>query len=164
MLAIWTSYQHYILAATGVTLVGGALLWLLFSEYRRYNPLPATAQGATPEANRTRWLVALSLIVLVGAVLRIYDIDLKTITHPEVYSPNIDLPADISTPPPRHGFVETLRWHFLAEPHPVGYYMGMWAWTCRVGRSCWGRMRTVSPARTQKFGTGEFTGGLLSVL
>jgi hypothetical protein len=31
--------------------------------------------------------------------------------------------------------VETIRWHFYFEPHPIGYYLAMWAWTKAFGAS-----------------------------
>lgn len=82
-----------------------------------------------------RWLWLLVASIVVGALVRLIGLDAKGVSHPEIYIPGLDLPPGISEPPPRRGFVETLAWHFRAEPHPVGYYMAMWAWTKLFGAS-----------------------------
>src|SRR5262249_6542305 len=68
------------------------------------------------------WIVIglLILIVLGGAFLRLHGLDHKTLSHPEVYVPGIDLPEDISEPPPRLTFGWLVWWHFHDEPHPQG--------------------------------------------
>lgn len=83
------------------------------------------------------WAIVMLVAVVVGAVLRLWDIAGPSLSHPEIYIPGIDLPPGISEPPPRHGFLETLSWHFHSEPHPPGYYMAMWAWTKIFGTSVW---------------------------
>ena len=80
-------------------------------------------------------LIGLCLIVLTAFALRYIGVDEKSISHPEVYAPGIELAAEISEPPPRYDFEESLTWHFHEEPHPVGYYMGMFAWTSAFGTS-----------------------------
>jgi hypothetical protein len=79
--------------------------------------------------------LALLLIVLVGAALRLANLDLKTITHPEVYVPGIPLPAEISDPPPRLGLGETIWFHLHGDPHPPGFFVVMWFWTSLFGTS-----------------------------
>ncbi len=83
------------------------------------------------------WYVILVLAVLVAAGVRLYDLDLKSLSHPEIYIPGIDLRPGISEPPPRTGFVENLWWHFHFEPHPMGWYLAMFGWTSIAGTSEW---------------------------
>jgi 4-amino-4-deoxy-L-arabinose transferase-like glycosyltransferase len=84
---------------------------------------------------RPGWLALgfLAIIVSAGVFLRIDGLATKSLTHPEVYVPGIDLPADISEPPPRHTFAELVWWHFHDEWHPQGYYLFMWGWTKLFG-------------------------------
>lgn len=108
-----------------------ALLWFTYAE-RGY------AGGHIAEVPPARtWLVLLLVAIALGAVLRLTGLDLKSISHPEVYIPGIALPLGISEPPPRFGFIETFIWHFREEPHPMGYYLGMWGWTKLFGASAW---------------------------
>ncbi len=72
------------------------------------------------------WLLG---AVLVGLAVRLFHLDAKGLSHPEAYVPGLGLAPDISEPPLRQGLVETAKWHFNYEPHPFGWYMGMWAWT-----------------------------------
>ncbi|MEZ5920780.1 MAG: glycosyltransferase family 39 protein [Parvularculaceae bacterium] len=80
--------------------------------------------------------LAIALVAMfAGFSMRLADLGGPSLSHPEIYIPGIDLPAGISEPPPRHGFLETLDWHFNEEPHPVGYYMAMRVWTAIAGTS-----------------------------
>ena len=88
-----------------------------------------------PRDLRRGWLVALILLTAVGAALRLSGLDTKTITHPEIYIPGIPLPAGISEPPPRLDLANLVTWHFYHEPHPAGYYLGMFALTKFFGTS-----------------------------
>ncbi|MGD9812198.1 MAG: glycosyltransferase family 39 protein, partial [Sphingobium sp.] len=81
------------------------------------------------------WTVILAVAIVAGAALRFWQLAEPSLAHPEIYIPGIDLLPGISEPPPRHGFFETLQWHFHAEPHPMGYYMAMWVWTSLAGTS-----------------------------
>lgn len=72
-----------------------------------------------------------------GLALRLHDLDLRSISHPEVYVPGIPLPAGHSVPPPRHTWAETLWMHFHDEPHPMGWYLAMFVWTRLAGVSEW---------------------------
>jgi 4-amino-4-deoxy-L-arabinose transferase-like glycosyltransferase len=80
------------------------------------------------------WAVLISMAAL---ALRLHGLDVKSLSHPEIYIPGIDLVPGISEPPPRHSIGETLDWHFHDEPHPMGAYLAMLGWT-------------------RLFGTGEF--------
>ncbi|NWG46171.1 MAG: glycosyltransferase family 39 protein [Alphaproteobacteria bacterium] len=72
-------------------------------------------------------------LVLLGAALRLWDLGGPSLSHPEMYVPGLELPAGITEPPARFGFLPTLAWHFHDEPHPIGYYMAMGAWTHLFG-------------------------------
>jgi Dolichyl-phosphate-mannose-protein mannosyltransferase len=119
---------------TAATLVSA---WIAGTELRRESGTPSVGVTLKPpsELLEPEWWWALALVIVVGTIVRLYGLDLKGLSHPEAYIPGLNLPAGISEPPPRHGFVETLRWHVSSEPHPFGYYMAMWAWTKAFGTS-----------------------------
>ncbi len=81
------------------------------------------------------WLVGAAL--LIAACVRIWGLGDRGITHPEIYVPGIALPADISEPPPRLDLKSAIWWHYHDEPHPMGWYLGMFAWTTVAGTSEW---------------------------
>lgn len=81
------------------------------------------------------WIVLVLAALAVGAFLRLWDLSGPSLSHPEIYIPGIDLIPGLSTPPPRHALLETLSWQFHQEPHPVGYYIAMLAWTSVAGTS-----------------------------
>ena len=84
----------------------------------------------------TPYIVAgLGIALLVALGLRLIGLVEPSLSHPEIYIPGIDLPPAISEPPRRFEFLFTLKWHFHAEPHPIGYYMGMMGWTAIFGDS-----------------------------
>ena len=97
---------------------------------RAERPAPA-GPPAGPSGDRLSRgpALALLLIVVLGAALRLANLDAKTITHPEVYVPGIPLPPAISEPPPRLTFGETFWFHVHGDPHPPGYFLAMWFWT-----------------------------------
>lgn len=78
---------------------------------------------------------ALVGIVLLALALRLWGVDLRSMSHPEIYAPGIDLVEGISEPPPRHDFFTALYWHYHDEPHPIGWYMAMFGWTEMFGTS-----------------------------
>ena len=43
-------------------------------------------------------IAVLTVILLLGAFLRLHHVDRHTISHPEVYTPGIDLPWELSNP------------------------------------------------------------------
>ena len=61
--------------------------------------------------------------------------DYRTLDHPEVFSPGIDLPWDLSNPHPRFSLWQTLAGTIVGEIHPPGYYMVMLPWTKWFGSS-----------------------------
>lgn len=82
-----------------------------------------------------RAVVFLSVILAAAAALRLHDIGARTLNHPEVYSPGIDLPWDLSNPNPRFTLTQTLKGSIGGEPHPPGYYIFMLGWTKVFGSS-----------------------------
>ncbi|NOD65597.1 MULTISPECIES: glycosyltransferase family 39 protein [unclassified Ruegeria] len=80
-------------------------------------------------------LCALVVALVLALILRLWGIEPRSLSHPEIYVPGIDLAAGISEPPPRHDLAETVRWHFHDEPHPMGWYVTMLGWTKTFGTS-----------------------------
>lgn len=79
--------------------------------------------------------ITLGLILAVAAALRFHDVTYRTLNHPEVYSPGIDLPWGLSNPNPRFSLFQTLAGSISGEPHPPGYYILMLGWTKLAGSS-----------------------------
>ncbi|WP_413872965.1 glycosyltransferase family 39 protein [Albidovulum sp.] len=85
-----------------------------------------------------RLWTGMAIAAMAGAlVLRLYGLDLRSISHPEVYVPGIPLPLEHSVPPPRLTWADTLWMHYHDEPHPMGWYLAMLAWTGLAGVSEW---------------------------
>lgn len=123
----------FMLMVVGACMAAAAFAWLGVATLRA-----ASSSSAAPQADAPldrRWLWFLAAMVVAGALIRFIGLDAKGLSHPEAYIPGLDLAPGISEPPPRHGFLETLIWHFYAEPHPFGYYLAMWAWTKAFGAS-----------------------------
>ncbi|NOD49754.1 MULTISPECIES: glycosyltransferase family 39 protein [unclassified Ruegeria] len=80
-------------------------------------------------------LCTLGIALALTVILRLWGIEPRSLSHPEIYVPGINLIPGISEPPPRHGFAETLWWHFHDEPHPMGWYTAMLGWTKTFGTS-----------------------------
>lgn len=85
---------------------------------------------------RLVWLIVL-IALAVGLLLRLNDLGLRSISHPEVYVPGIPLPPAHVIPPPRLTWADTFRMHFHDEPHPMGWYWAMFAWTKLAGTAEW---------------------------
>lgn len=54
-----------------------------------------------PALHSWHWTAIAAGAVLLALVLRLHGLDLRSISHPEVYVPGIPLPPDHSVPPPR---------------------------------------------------------------
>jgi len=78
---------------------------------------------------------ALGIILICGAFLRLHNLERRTLNHPEVYSPGIDLPLQLSNPHPRFTVWQTLAGSIAGEPHPPAYYLVMLGWTQWFGSS-----------------------------
>jgi hypothetical protein len=79
--------------------------------------------------------IALCLALLMGGWLRISGLSARSITHPEMYVPNIPLPEGISEPAERVTVARILTGTFSSDTHPPGYYLLMFPWTRVVGTS-----------------------------
>jgi len=99
----------------------------------------ATGDNSSVEGDKTRSarpvIAGFGFALALALVLRLIGLADPSLSHPEIYIPGIDLPPGISEPPPRFDFLYTLNFHFHREPHPIGYYMGMWGWTAIFGDS-----------------------------
>ena len=80
-------------------------------------------------------VVTLGIILIVGGVLRLHNVDYRTLDHGEAYTPGIDLPWYLSNPNPRFSLWQTLAGTIAGEPHPPGYYVMMLGWTKWFGSS-----------------------------
>ena len=80
-------------------------------------------------------MIVLGVLLAAAAALRLHDLDFRTLNHPEVYAPGIDLPWGLSNPNPRFSLWQTLAGSIAGEPHPPGYYILMLGWTKLFGSS-----------------------------
>jgi 4-amino-4-deoxy-L-arabinose transferase-like glycosyltransferase len=78
---------------------------------------------------------ALGAILVAAAAVRLHHVGYRTLNHPEVYTPGIDLPWNLSNPNPRFSLWQTLAGTIAGEPHPPGYYIVMLGWTEWFGSS-----------------------------
>ena len=78
-------------------------------------------------------VVALGVVLLLAATVRLHDLEKSTVGHNEIYVPGIDLPWDLSNPHPRFTVWQTIASTVAGEPHPPGYYLLMTPWTRWVG-------------------------------
>lgn len=93
---------------------------------------------ATPRRNTVAiWWLAAALAAVAAVLLRLDDLALKSLSHPEIYVPGIPLPQGLSEPPPRLNLRDTLWFHYHDEPHPIGWYLMMFGWTTLAGASEW---------------------------
>ena len=86
-----------------------------------------------------RRLVTLGLILVfaTGIFVRLYPIPTRSISHPEIYVPNIHMPEGLSEPHERVTLMKVLSGTFTSDTHPPGYYVFMWAWTKIFGTGIW---------------------------
>jgi uncharacterized membrane protein len=133
----WLEPMAPVVLMTGIAVVLAALIWLVVEEKRRKQNVTSPVKDGPSGGGRRpgKWLVMLAIILGVGTLLRLSDLDKKTLTHPEIYVPGIALPTDISEPPPRLDLATTVKWHYFYEPHPLGYYLAMFGWTKLFGTS-----------------------------
>lgn len=119
------------------TLIAAIGLFNYFREAFRQRDKLITSVGSVQghiAANRL-YLAFLFLIMIVAFLLRLEGIDLRGMSHVEVYIPGINLPPLVSEPPPRLDFLTMLSWHWHDEPHPQGYYILLFFWTKLFGTS-----------------------------
>jgi uncharacterized membrane protein len=112
----------------------------LFNYFHRSSPEHRSriAPAGSPQgkaSSEVLYPVVLFLILLAAFLLRLEGIDLRGMSHVEVYIPGINLPPLVSQPPPRLDFLTMLSWHWHDEPHPQGYYILMFFWAKLFGTS-----------------------------
>ncbi len=125
------------LVAVGALAAVAALAWTTTAQSRRHGLHTPSVAVVSPEAISRPWLWLLFAVLAAGLIVRLVGLDSRGMFHSEVWIPGLDLPPGVSSPPPRHGFLETAVWHFRFEPHPFGYYLAMLAWTKVAGTSLW---------------------------
>src|SRR5271167_1399223 len=82
-------------------------------------------------------VAGLSLLVILGASLRLHNLDGKSVTHVEMYVPGIRLPHGISFPEERLTLLKVVTSGLNSDTHPPAYYILMWAWTKCFGTTAW---------------------------
>jgi len=95
------------------------------------NGAEAGAMGRV--ASGRGWLVILGVILAAGLAVRLYGLTDRTLTHPEVYVPRIELPDYVTSPPRRLTLAETVLGTVDYDKHPPAFYVLMWVWTGLVG-------------------------------
>jgi 4-amino-4-deoxy-L-arabinose transferase-like glycosyltransferase len=80
-------------------------------------------------------VATLGIILIFAGLLRMHNIEDRTLDHPEVYAPGIDLPWGLTNPNPRFTLWQTLAGSIAGEPHPPAYYVMMLGWTKWFGSS-----------------------------
>jgi 4-amino-4-deoxy-L-arabinose transferase-like glycosyltransferase len=82
---------------------------------------------------RVLTIVILGTIMVLGIILRLDHLDTRSISHAELYVPNIELPSDLSIPSPRLSFWQNLE-GTVWNTHPPAWYLTiMWPWTKLLG-------------------------------
>jgi 4-amino-4-deoxy-L-arabinose transferase-like glycosyltransferase len=122
--------------ARGAVVFLGGLLFIVAAIFRGWGDLRSLPRLHSFRVDR-RVVVGLLLLTAAGFALRVERLDFDTLSHPEIYVPNIPLPAYISEPPFRSAPRDVLAFHFHDEPHPQGYYLATWLWTGLFGTSVW---------------------------
>ena len=94
--------------------------------------------GFQPVAPRQRRAVngivpALICLTAFAFLLRLYGIDARSLSHPEVYVPGIELIPGHSVPEPRLTLPDMLWMHYHDEPHPIGWYLAIFGWVKLFG-------------------------------
>src|SRR4051794_25745195 len=94
--------------------------------------------SSTPaRTNPVVLLVVLSALVLGGA-FRLYDAGHKSMSHPEMFVPNVRLPAGLAVPDQRTSlFNHVILGTIGLDTHPPGYYVTLWFVTKIFGTSTW---------------------------
>ena len=74
-------------------------------------------------------ILVFCLILVLGGFLRVADIGQKSISHPEMYTPGIRMPAELSHPRERVTLTQVLTGTFSSDTHPPAYYVLLLYWT-----------------------------------
>ena len=93
-------------------------------------------QGKSSLKTRSRaGVFLLAVSVIGGAGLRLTGLERRSITHPEMYVPNIRMPEGSSEPAQRLTIRRILSGTFSSDTHPPGYYLFLFPWTKVAGTS-----------------------------
>lgn len=98
-------------------------------------------QSAATGSREPRWSAPWALgvaLAVVALAIRLFHLSARTITHPEVFVPGIDLPPWSTIPGARHTLYQVLRGTLEGDIHPPLYYVAMLGWTKALGVSLWG--------------------------
>jgi hypothetical protein len=79
--------------------------------------------------------VGLALVIVAAIVIRTWDLEGDSITHPEAYAPGIEYPTFSSQPIERTSVDAIIRSSLLTDNHPPGYYLLMLPWSQLAGSS-----------------------------
>jgi len=93
--------------------------------------------AANVGGERTLWAATILVIAAAAWALRLWGLGDGSLSHPEIFVPWIELPQGISAPPPRTTWADILCFHYLDEPHPMGWDLMMGVWTALAGTSEW---------------------------
>jgi 4-amino-4-deoxy-L-arabinose transferase-like glycosyltransferase len=88
--------------------------------------------GLTSPSSRQGALL-IGAVALVALGVRLYQLDRRTITHPELFAPGIPLPAYTVEPDPRYTVTDVVRGTLTGDIHPPAYYLGELGWTSIFG-------------------------------
>jgi len=80
-------------------------------------------------------LSSLAVLTIAAFVLRVWHLDVPTITHPEAYAPGIAFPLFARNPSARHTFTDIVQSTLTSDNHPPGYYFLLLPWTRLFGAS-----------------------------
>jgi len=116
-------------------LIATGLARYALDAFRQKSVAPQVNSMRSLESVSWTYMAVLFLILLIAFLLRMEGIDLRGMSHVEVYIPGISLPPLISEPPPRYDFFTMLSWHWHDEPHPQAYYVLMFFWVKLFGTS-----------------------------
>lgn len=86
-------------------------------------------------AHRDRRAAIIAAIAVVAHGARLYHLDRRGISHPELFAPGIPLPAYTVEPQARHTFQDVIRDTLTGDIHPPAYYLAERVWTRLAGIS-----------------------------
>ena len=94
------------------------------SRVRNVQTLPEFGPSGREKARAPRsWLLVLLLILLLGAWVRIYELDERSFSHVESYFPGIEYPDHVSDPASRLDFRSNLKWALNDVHGPLWYVL-----------------------------------------
>ncbi|HYC77118.1 MAG TPA: glycosyltransferase family 39 protein, partial [Planctomycetota bacterium] len=95
--------------------------------------MSAASAATSPAGGRRGALVALGVVLVVAAWLRIEALDRGVFAHPENYAPGFDDPSWVTAPYPRRTTLEGVLRGNLADGHPPLWFVAMLPWVRAFG-------------------------------